>query len=238
MKPLERIHRAISGGAADRVPVVPKIWIDLAARLTDARLLDLLRDPALALRAIAEAGLMCKVDGVRQFHFPQRRIEHRDGKAFEVDGKGRRLGEIDLLGGLQTRLDDPADYHLEDLHICGNVRPIAEDLVKTGLDCIGPLDPLGGSTPLEIRKRVGNSVALMGGVNTLSFVNSTADEIIEEARQCILHAGGEGDISSARAAWFPKPLRERTLKRSEPPVSATESIKTEDSRPRRTSHAE
>ena len=32
-------------------------------------------------------------------------------------------------------------------HICGNVLPIAEDLVETGLDCIGPLDPLGGLEP-------------------------------------------------------------------------------------------
>ena len=40
-------------------------------------------------------------------------------------------------------------------HICGNILPIVEDLVEVGLDCIGPLDPLGGFTPGEIRQRVG-----------------------------------------------------------------------------------
>lgn len=29
-------------------------------------------------------------------------------------------------------------------HICGNILPILEDLIETGLDCIAPLDPLGG----------------------------------------------------------------------------------------------
>jgi uroporphyrinogen-III decarboxylase len=77
-------------------------------------------------------------------------------------------------------------------HICGNILPIAEDLVETGLDCIGPLDPLGGSTPAEVRNRVRDAVSLMGGVDTLSFINNTSDEIIAEARQCIIQAGQKG----------------------------------------------
>ena len=28
-------------------------------------------------------------------------------------------------------------------HICGNVLPVIDDLVDAGIDCIGPLDPLG-----------------------------------------------------------------------------------------------
>jgi uroporphyrinogen-III decarboxylase len=86
-------------------------------------------------------------------------------------------------------------YHPETkiyCHICGNILPIAEDLVETGLDCIGPLDPLGGSTPAEVRKRVGDAVSLMGGVDTLSFINNTSEEIIEEGRKCILQAGEKG----------------------------------------------
>jgi uroporphyrinogen-III decarboxylase len=77
-------------------------------------------------------------------------------------------------------------------HICGNVLPIAEDLVETGLDCIGPLDPLGGMTPGQVRERVGDSVSLMGGVNTMSFVDKEPDEIVEEARVCIDEAGQDG----------------------------------------------
>jgi uroporphyrinogen-III decarboxylase len=70
-------------------------------------------------------------------------------------------------------------------HICGNVLPIIPDLVETNIDCIAPLDPLGNFTISEVRKIVGPHFMLMGGVNTLSFINKTEDEIIKEAEQCI-----------------------------------------------------
>jgi uroporphyrinogen-III decarboxylase len=348
MKPEERIYTAISGKTPDRVPVVPKIWVDLGARITGTSLVEVITDPFTALRVIVDTGLACQVDAVRQFHFPKRRVLEKDEKVFEIDGKEKILGEIDMMGGLMTHLYDPRDFHLEDpylmayyqywsskepfvrsledvpritipnkkfyeeigcgdrqreimksvgdrlailgdcgsatlafhvslrgmenalldliekpklvhsvmekgvaiavekgkfniglglrilrlndsvgnmsvispkhwrtfvfphmkevctelhrynpeakiyCHICGNILPIAEDLVETGLDCIGPLDPLGGSTPAEVRNRVGDAVSLMGGVDTLSFINNTSDEIIAEARQCIIQAGQKG----------------------------------------------
>ena len=70
-------------------------------------------------------------------------------------------------------------------HICGDVRPIIPDLIDTGLDCIAPLDPLGHVTVAGARKLAGDTFMLMGGVDTLSFINKTPDEIIKEAEQCI-----------------------------------------------------
>ena len=367
MKPDERIYTAISGQAPDRVPVVPKIWVDLAARLTDTKLTEVITEPLTALRVIVEAGIKCRVDGVRQFHFPKRRVLEADGKVFEVDEKGRRTGEIDMLGGLMTHLYDSKDFHLEDpymmahcqywaskepfvrnlkdasriavpdkayyeeigcgqrqreamklagdnvailgdctsatlafyvslrgmhqalldliehpqlvhrvmekgvaiaiekgkfnidlglkmlrlndsvgnisvispnhwrtfvfphmkevcdelhryapdvkiyCHICGNILPVAEDLVKAGIDCIGPLDPLGGFTPLEIRERIGDSVVLMGGVDTLSFINSTSEEIVEEARKCIVQAGRKGGYILGSGCVIPRSTRKRNV---------------------------
>jgi len=77
-------------------------------------------------------------------------------------------------------------------HICGNILPIVEDLVETGLDCIGPLDPLGNFTPAQIRERVGDAVSLMGGVNTLSFLDGTPEQIVEESLACMRQAGATG----------------------------------------------
>jgi uroporphyrinogen-III decarboxylase len=77
-------------------------------------------------------------------------------------------------------------------HICGNILPIAEDLVETGLDCIGPLDPLGNFAPAQIRERVGDAVSLMGGVNTLTFLDGTPEQIVEESVACMQQAGGQG----------------------------------------------
>ena len=41
----QRVYSGIDGGAPYRVPVVPKIWIGLGARLTGTSLLDVIRDP-------------------------------------------------------------------------------------------------------------------------------------------------------------------------------------------------
>jgi uroporphyrinogen-III decarboxylase len=70
-------------------------------------------------------------------------------------------------------------------HICGNVLPIIDCLLETGLDCIGPLDPLGGFSVADARAAAGAKMVLMGGVNTLDFVNATPGQLCESARGCI-----------------------------------------------------
>ena len=55
MTPEERVYMAISGGIPDRVPSFPKIWVDLASKLTDTDLLQVISDPALALDVIFRA---------------------------------------------------------------------------------------------------------------------------------------------------------------------------------------
>ncbi len=56
----ERVYTAIGGGMPDRVPVVPKIWVDLGARLTGTSLIDVVSDPLTALSVIARAGRDCR----------------------------------------------------------------------------------------------------------------------------------------------------------------------------------
>jgi uroporphyrinogen-III decarboxylase len=76
-------------------------------------------------------------------------------------------------------------------HICGNVMPILEDLVETGLDCIGPLDPLGGFTVGEARERVAGRASLMGGVNTLTLLKGTPGQVRAESLHCLEQMKGE-----------------------------------------------
>jgi hypothetical protein len=360
MNATQRLRAAVSGGVPDRVPVVPKIWVDLAARLTGTALSEVITDPLTALRVIAQAGRLCRVDAVRQFHLPARRLQSEGERVFEMSGRGEVLGEIDLAGGLGTHLRDPAVFDLADprrvayaqhwladvplvrdlddarrlavpgrdlyeelgcgerqrrvleelggetavigdcgaatmaflvsmrgmnramfdlieqprlvhaimdkgaaiaiekgmfnlalgiqvlrlndsvgnmsvispehwrqfvfphmkevcdtlhahdpqariyCHICGNVLPVVEDLVRTGLDCIGPLDPLGGFTPAQVRERVGDAVALMGGVNTLSFLNGTPVDIQEEAVRCLRQAGAHGGYVLSSGCVIPR----------------------------------
>jgi hypothetical protein len=346
----ERVYTAMSGGMPDRVPAIPKITVDCATRILGVDMLEVLRDPFLALKVILDLALATGVDGIRQFHFPARRVQADGNRVLEFDASGRAIGEVDMMGGLATHLyetswlrledplhtaylqyyvtpepgvtdvagakriavppkalyeelgwgdrqrailelagervavigdcntatlsfciyfrqyqnclfdlvDDPALIHalmekgaefavergkfnidlglrvlrlndsagnisvisprhwrefvfphMRDVcaelhryhpgvciycHICGNVLPIVEDLVKAGLDCIAPLDPLGGFTCAQVRQACGGRVALMGGVNAISFAAGTPESIMEESRRCIEGAGRRGYI--------------------------------------------
>jgi uroporphyrinogen-III decarboxylase len=341
MTPHERLYRAFSGQAVDHVPFVPKIWVDLGAALTNIALQEVIESPRLAMQVIIEAGLMVGADGVRQFIFPARKTEPEGEVLYEIDKSGRRLGPIDLAGGLATHLFDASDFRLNDpyfiahqnfwrcrepfikdlsdvkkmvvpqksyyeetgygayqrqmlayagdrialigdcdaatlafyagfrgieqalldfydnphlihavmekgaarsiergkfnidlglrilrlndsmgnmalispqhwrefifphlktvcddlhrycpkvkiyCHICGDVMPIIELLVETGLDCIAPLDPLGGFSVADARRAVGDNMVLMGGIDALSFIHSTEAQITAEARRCL-----------------------------------------------------
>jgi hypothetical protein len=368
MTPALRLYTAASGGVPDRVPVAPKIWVDLAGALTATELTEIVQDPETALEVVARAGLECGADAVRQFHLPARSVRRQGGGLVELDRAGVILGEIDLQGGLATRLLDPARFvledpactaycqfwsaerpfvntpaealrlavpersfyeysgcgerqrrvmarygerlaligdcgaatmaflvylrgmsralidlieeprlahlllekgaaiaaekgkfnldlglkilrvndsvgnmsvispehwrefvfpHLRDLctelhrydpaarlycHICGNILPVAEELVDSGLDCIGPLDPLGGFTVAQMRARVGEEVALLGGVNTLSFVDGTPETIVAEARECLRGGGRAGGYILSSGCVIPRTAPPGNLK--------------------------
>ncbi len=364
MTSAERLKTAISGGFPDRVPSFPKIFIDLAAKITDRNVQTVLGNPEKVLNVLVEAGKKARSDAVRLFHFPERRLrEDKDKESvYEIDAEGDPVGKIDMDGGLMTHVANPGnssacsltdprfiafshfyasslpfvrdmddakqmiipgkqfyrDYgcqerqdaavraagdlgtvgdcssptmsflavmrgmnnamldlydnpelahaimekgvqiaaergkflidsgigilrindsvgnisvispmqwrefvfpRLRDLctelhryqpgvllycHICGNTLPIAEDLVETGLDCIAPLDPLGGFSAADMRNRVGNAVALMGGVNTMSFVQKTPEELEIEAAACIIGAGQNGGFIVGSGCAVPR----------------------------------
>jgi uroporphyrinogen-III decarboxylase len=96
-------------------------------------------------------------------------------------------------------------------HICGNVLPVLADLVETGLDCIAPLDPLGGFTCGQARETVGQSVALMGGINTLSFLDKSPEGIAQEARDCMSGAGLHGGFILGSGCVVPRDAKVDTI---------------------------
>ena len=350
----------MKGEPVDRIPVAPKIWLDFSARVTGVDLKDVIRDPLTALRVIAIAGKQLHLDSVRQFQFPAKDIIEEDGSVFELDSGGRKIGKIDMDGGLATHLFDSTDYKIDDprtiacchswitsepvvnsiedakkiaipdaavfddlgwgkrqkavldefgndfclvgdcdsatmsfyiafrgvnnamldlitqpelvhtimkkgvhtaiargkywldlginvlrlndsagnmslispqhwrefvfpyiktvcdqlhsynadalvyCHICGNVLPVIDQMVEAGLDCIGPLDPLGGFTVKQARQKVGEKVSLLGGVNTLTLLNKTPQEVKHEAFQCINGAGKRGGYILSSGCVVPR----------------------------------
>jgi uroporphyrinogen-III decarboxylase len=362
----QRFYTAISGGLPDRVPTLPKIWVDLGAALTGVDLREVVEDSETAMRVVVEASLSVKADGARLFHLPNRKTRFENDTLVEIDKTGKVIGPIDMQGGLATRVRDKSRINLEDpyqaamiqfykadepvintvedikrvavpdksfyeqigfgrlqrelmqkvgddiallgdcgsatlafhvlfrelslalmdllenpklthaimdkgveqaiekgkfhidcglrilrlndsianmsvispqhfrefilphmkmvcdelhhyepnvriyCHVCGNVMPIMDDLIATGLDCVGPLDPLGGFTCAQARQAVGDRIALMGGVNTLSFIDSTPQQLIDEARICIEGAGRSGYILGSGCV-VPRAARKENL---------------------------
>ncbi|HUT28737.1 MAG TPA: uroporphyrinogen decarboxylase family protein [Sedimentisphaerales bacterium] len=362
----ERFYTALSGGLPDRVPTLPKIWVDLGAALTGVDLREVVENSETAMRVVVEAALLVKADGARLFHLPNRQTKLENGSVVEVDKSGEVLGPVDMQGGLATRVRDKSRINLEDpyqaamiqfykadepvintvedvrrvvvpdksfyeqigfgtlqrelmqkvgdgiallgdcgsatlafhvlcrelslalmdllenpklthaimakgvehavekgkfhidcglrmlrlndsianmsvispqhfrefilphmkmvcdelhhyepdvriyCHVCGNVMPIMEDLIAASLDCVGPLDPLGGFTCAQARQAIGDRIALMGGVNTLSFINSTPQQLIDEARICIEGAGRSGYILGSGCV-VPRAARKENL---------------------------
>ena len=363
----DRFYTALSGGKPDRVPVLPKIWVDLAASLTNTDLPQVIEDPFLAMEIIVKAGLEVQADGARLFHFPARKVVPCQEGLAEVNGKGKIRGPIDLQGGWATQLNEEESLHLEDpchmafiqfwstqkplvntmedvrrlavpgkalyrelgfedvqkdlrrrysdrialigdcasatlafcvlyrkmdnalmdfimhpdlvhalmekgvamavekgkfhvdcgikmlrvndsvanmsvispahfqefilphmktlcdelhhydpevriyCHICGNVLPVMDLLVDAGLDCIGPMDPLGGFSAKEARQAVGSRVSLMGGVNTLTFLNGAPDQVAREARECLKVFGKTGYILGSGCVVPPGTKKENLL---------------------------
>jgi uroporphyrinogen decarboxylase len=77
-------------------------------------------------------------------------------------------------------------------HSDGNVRPILDDLVSAGIDCLDPLDPLGGMDIADMKGRVGQNVCLKGNVNIGGALSlGTPDDVRQETLAC-LRAGMPG----------------------------------------------
>jgi hypothetical protein len=83
------------------------------------------------------------------------------------------------------------------IHVCGNSKPILEMLAATGAHVVEPLDPLGGVSVADAKQRIGERVGLMGGVNTLTLAQGSADEVGREAIQKCREGGPYGYILAA-----------------------------------------
>ncbi|GAI55472.1 unnamed protein product, partial [marine sediment metagenome] len=99
---------------------------------------------------------------------------------------GPRFFEEFCLPPLKRFVSTLKQYHiLIYLHICGDSTKLLEPMANTGVDCIEPLDPLGGVVVADAKGRVGHRVALMGGVNTISLAHGTINEVVEDCKRCI-----------------------------------------------------
>ncbi len=83
------------------------------------------------------------------------------------------------------------------IHVCGNSNPILEMLADTGVDVVEPLDPLGGVSVADAKRRIGDRVGLMGGVNTITLTRGTPETVEAESIQKCREGGPTGYILAA-----------------------------------------
>ena len=88
-------------------------------------------------------------------------------------------------------------------HCCGNYNPILEMAADEGADALHGFDPTQGMNIADIKRRVGERVCIWGGVNTLTLLDGSTEEVAEESRQCMAAGGEEGYILDAACAIPP-----------------------------------
>lgn len=101
-------------------------------------------------------------------------------------------------------------------HIRGNSRPLFELMAETGVDCIEPLDALGGVEVADAKWRVGQRVALMGGVNTLKLAHGSLSEVEQDIGRCLNEGASGGGYILACSDMLPTetaPEKVRTMVR-------------------------
>ena len=80
------------------------------------------------------------------------------------------------------------------IHICGNSNPILEMMADTGVDVVEPLDPMGGVEVADAKARIGDKVALMGGLNPLTLLQGSVEDVKAEAIRKCREGGPDGYI--------------------------------------------
>ncbi len=87
-------------------------------------------------------------------------------------------------------------------HTDGNIMPILDMIIDSGIDCLDPIDPIAGMNLKQMKEDYGKRLCLKGNVDcstTLSFKNEA--ETIAETKRCLEDAmeGGGYILSSSNS---------------------------------------
>ena len=74
-------------------------------------------------------------------------------------------------------------------HTDGDIMPILDQLVSTGIDALHSIDPMAGVDIAEVRRIVGPKLCLFGNVNCASVQAGTREQIRESSLYCLEHGG-------------------------------------------------
>lgn len=73
-------------------------------------------------------------------------------------------------------------------HTDGNIMPILDQLVQCGPHALHSLDPMAGVDIREVKRLVGDRVALCGNVHCAAMQTGTEQDVIDSAEYCLTYA--------------------------------------------------
>ena len=73
-------------------------------------------------------------------------------------------------------------------HTDGNIMPILDQLVSTRPHALHSIDPMAGVDIREVKRLVGDKVALCGNVHCAAMQTGTDEEVIASAEYCLTYA--------------------------------------------------
>jgi len=80
------------------------------------------------------------------------------------------------------------------LHSDGNIESLLDMLLEAGIDGINPVEPRSGMDLVSLKRRYGDRLALIGGMdNAVTLPRGPIDRIVAEAR-AIIEAGRDGGV--------------------------------------------
>ncbi|MFP4056145.1 MAG: uroporphyrinogen decarboxylase family protein [Candidatus Brocadiia bacterium] len=78
-------------------------------------------------------------------------------------------------------------------HTDGNIMPILDRIVETGIDGLHPLEPAAGMSLAQVRQRYGNRLCLLGNVDCGPLLSwGTPDQVRAAVAQCLADGAREG----------------------------------------------
>ena len=80
-------------------------------------------------------------------------------------------------------------------HTDGNIWPIYDIIIDTGVDGLHPIDPMAGMDIGEAKAKFGDKVCLCGNVScAFSLVSGTVEDVRQETKEVIRKAGKRGGL--------------------------------------------
>lgn len=87
-------------------------------------------------------------------------------------------------------------------HTDGNLWPILDMIIDSGIDCLDPIDPQGGMDLAEVKAKYGDRIALKGNVDCAHLLTfGTPDEVVEATKLALSKGmpGGGFILSSSNS---------------------------------------